>query len=70
MGAERHVSVGDTIGTIAYTAPETLHSNLIQKPSDVFAFGVLCKLPPPADSTKLLLRIGIEIGDLGCLRHR
>lgn len=65
MGAERHVSVGDTIGTIAYTAPETLKDNHILKPSDVFAFGVLCKPPPP---TERIINQN-RSGEIGCLRH-
>ena len=36
-----HASMGGALGTIAYTAPETLVTNRMKKPSDVYAFGIL-----------------------------
>ena len=38
---ETHISLGNALGTIAYTAPETFATNMAKKPSDVYAFGVM-----------------------------
>ena len=44
VGKDGLVQVGNAVGTISYTAPETFTENVLQKPSDVFAFGILSKL--------------------------
>ncbi|KAK9833636.1 hypothetical protein WJX74_001172 [Apatococcus lobatus] len=41
VGKDGLVQVGNAVGTISYTAPETFTENVLQKPSDVFAFGIL-----------------------------
>ena len=41
LGKDDLVQVGNAVGTISYTAPETLTENVLQKPSDVYAFGIL-----------------------------
>lgn len=33
--------MGSALGTIAYSAPETFLHNKLQKPSDVYAFGIM-----------------------------
>lgn len=38
-------SMGSTLGTIAYTAPETFTTNCVKKPSDVYAFGIMSERP-------------------------
>lgn len=37
--------MGSTLGTIAYTAPETFTTNCVKKPSDVYAFGIMSERP-------------------------
>lgn len=39
-------SLDATLGTIAYTAPETFAHNCLKKPSDVYAFGIMRECPP------------------------
>ncbi len=41
VGKDGLVQVGNAVGTIAYTAPETFTEKVLQKPSDVYAFGIL-----------------------------
>lgn len=41
MPPRRPSSIGSTLGTIAYSAPETFSTNRLKKPSDVYAFGIM-----------------------------
>eukprot|EP00887_Chlorella_sp_A99_P003741 scaffold7.g3741.t1 len=66
---QTHISVGSTMGTTAYTAPEVFISNAAKKTSDVYAFGIMmwemlyCK-EPYADLMEGQIMAGVVTGTL------
>ena len=61
VGQDGLVQVGNAVGTISYTAPETFTENVLQKPSDVFAFGIL--------SESSMLKNPATAGSWLCIHH-